>query len=88
MDYPFKQKEKDGKLYRVFSPDVDTDELKWHQDMKNRKVKIVECGGWQLQMDNELPSKLSDGEKLYIPKLVWHRVIKGDKKLKIEIEEL
>jgi hypothetical protein len=44
MEYPFKQIEKDGKLFRTFSPDVDSDELKWHQDLKDRKVKIVESG--------------------------------------------
>ena len=88
MEYPFKQKEKNGKLYRTFSPDVDSDELKWHQDLKDRKVRVMESGGWGFQMDNSLPNKLSDGDELIIPKLAWHRTIKGDRELKIEIEEL
>jgi hypothetical protein len=87
MEYPFKQIEKDGKLFRTFSPDVDSDELKWHQDLKDRKVKIVESGGWMLQMDEELPTKLENHDEIFIPKLAWHRVIKGVDELKIEIEE-
>jgi len=87
MDFPFEQIEKDGKLVRTFTPDVDSDELKWHQDLKNRKVRIIEDGGWSFQMENELPIKLSINKELSISKLVWHRVIKGDKNLVVEIEE-
>lgn len=87
MEYPFIQIEKEGKLIRTFSPEVDSDELKWHQDLKDRKVKIIESGGWKFQMDNELPKKLKDYEELWIPKLIWHRVLKGDSNLIIEIEE-
>jgi hypothetical protein len=38
-------------------------------------------------MDNGLPIKLSDAKQIYIPKLVWHRVIRGEGKLVVEIEE-
>ena len=67
---------------------VDSEELKWHQDLKDRKVTILEDGGWQFQMDDELPVKLSSAKQIYIPKFVWHRVIKGSSKLVVEIEEL
>ena len=88
MNLPFEQIEKEGKLIRTFNVDVDSDELKWHQDLKDRKVTVLEDGGWQFQMDDELPVKLSNAKQIYIPKFVWHRVIKGDSKLVIEIEEL
>ena len=87
MELPFNQIEKEGKLIRTFSPDVDSDELKWHQDLKDRKVTIIESGGWSFQMDDNLPNKLSDSEQIWIPKFVWHRVIKGDRPLIVEIEE-
>ena len=87
MDFPFEQIEKEGKLIRTFTPDVDSDELKWHQDLKDRKVTIVENGGWLFQMENNLPIKLSNTVEIYIPKFVWHRVIKGDGNLIVEIEE-
>jgi hypothetical protein len=84
---PYIQKIDSGKIVRTFSPDVDSNELKWHQDLKNRKVTILTDGGWSFQMDNELPVKLLSASQIYIPKFVWHRVIKGDSELKVEIEE-
>jgi hypothetical protein len=38
MDFPFEQIEIGNKKIRTFSPDVEDDELKWHQDFKDRKV--------------------------------------------------
>ena len=84
---PYTQKIDNGKIYRTFSPEVDDYEMKWHQDLKDRKVTILEAGGWSFQMDDGLPSKLSNAEQLWIPKLAWHRAIKGTGELKIEIEE-
>jgi hypothetical protein len=88
MDFPFEQIEKNGKLVRTFRTDVDSDELKWHQDLKDRKVKIIESGGWLFQMEDELPNKMINDETIFIPKLAWHRVIKGDETMIVEIEEL
>ena len=87
MDFPFDQEILNGKIIRTFLPDVDSEELKWHQDLKDRKVTIIESGGWKFQMENELPINLIDAKQLFIPKFVWHRVIKGESKLVIEIEE-
>ena len=88
MNYPFQQELRDNKLRRVFTPDVESEELKWHQDLKDRKVPVIEGGGWEFQMEDSLPSKLEDARQLYIPKFVWHRVIKGKGTLVVEIEEL
>lgn len=87
MEFPFQQQKIQGKLIRTFFPDTEEEELKWHQDMKDRKVTIIEDGGWQFQMEDSLPSKLSIAEQIYIPKFVWHRVIRGTGKLVVEIEE-
>jgi hypothetical protein len=70
---------------RIFSPDVDSDELKWHRDRENRLVEILEGDDWYLQMDDELPKKLIVGEKYFVPVGVYHRVIKGKNNLKILI---
>jgi len=88
MDFPFEQIELNNKKIRTFSPEVDDEELKWHQDLNDRKVTILESGGWSFQMEDELPTKLQNAKQLFIPKLVWHRVIKGNNKLVVEIEEL
>lgn len=84
---PFSQYIVSDKMVRVFTPSVDSEELKWHQDLKDREVKIVESGGWQFQVENELPIKLLDGQILNIQKYSWHRVIKGDGNLIVEIKE-
>lgn len=84
---PYTQQINDGKIYRTFSPDVDSDELKWHQDLKDRKVTVIEDGGWSFQMENSLPVKLCDAKQISISKFVWHRVIKGEGNLIVEIEE-
>jgi len=88
MEYPFEQIEKEGKLIRIFSPDVESEELKWHQDLKDRKVAVIDGGDWKFQMEDSLPTKLESAKQLFIPKLVWHRVIKGKGNLVVEIEEL
>ena len=87
MDFPFQQEIFDDKIIRTFSPDVDSDELKWHQDLKDRKVTVIQDGGWSFQMENSLPVKLSNAEQFSIPKFVWHRVIKGNGDLIVEIVE-
>ena len=87
MDFPFQQYIKEGKIVRVFKPDVDLDELKWHQDLKDRKVTVIEDGGWSFQLEDSLPNKLQVAEQLWISKFVWHRVIKGNGDLIVEIEE-
>ena len=39
-----------------------------------------------LQMDNEEPVELVKGENYFIPKMEYHRIIKGEESLIIEIE--
>lgn len=87
MNLPFQQITIEGKIIRTFLPNVDSDELKWHHDLKDRKVTIIESGGWQFQMEDNLPNKLHDAEQIFIPKLVPHRVIKGNSNLVVGIEE-
>jgi len=87
MDLPFQQYIKEDKMVRVFTPDAPVDELKWHQDLKDRKVTVVEDGNWDFQIENELPIKLTKEKQIFIPKFVWHRVIKGTGNLIVEIEE-
>lgn len=74
-------------VIREFLPTVPNDELVWHQDRRHRKVRVIESGGWYLQMDVGLPLKLVEGYTYNIPARRWHRVIRGDGKLKIEITE-
>ena len=88
MDFPFSEKKIGTKLFlREFREDVDSEELIWHQDREDRRVKIIEANGWKLQMDNELPVLLENGSTYYIPAYHFHRVIKGNGRLLIEVEK-
>jgi hypothetical protein len=84
---PYTQQINNGKIVRTFTPDVESNELKWHQDLKDRKVTVIQDGGWSFQLEDNLPNKLQVSEQLWISKFVWHRVIKGHGDLIIEIEE-
>lgn len=84
---PAKQTTDGNKIIRTFSHDVPKDELKWHWDEKDRKIKILNVNDWYLQFDNQMPEKLVEGQTLFIKAGDWHRVIKGTTDLKIEIVE-
>jgi hypothetical protein len=72
---------------RVFGESVDSNELKWHKDQYDRIVFVESGKGWKLQMDEELPQVLQEGQKYFIPKETYHRIIKGTGDLKITIIE-
>ena len=86
MELPFTQENHDGFLVRTFSKDVESDELKWHYDLENRKITILEGSGWEFQMDNGLPHKLMVGDTHLIPKGIYHRIKRGSTDLKVKIE--
>lgn len=85
--FPFTQTIIDNKIIRTFNPEVDDEELKWHQDLSDREITILKSGGWKYQEEDKLPIELSDGLKFKIPKLEWHRVIKGKEIMIVEIVE-
>jgi len=72
---------------RILSCNIDSDELVWHRDKKNRLVKIIQSGDWKFQSEDELPISLTNGMEIYIPKETYHRVIKGCEDLIILITE-
>lgn len=82
--YIEKINERNEKL-RTFTSNVNDEELKWHRDRENRLVEVIEGVNWFIQFDNELPKPLIPGKQYIIPEGVYHRVIKGDSKLKIKI---
>lgn len=73
--------------YRVFKEEVDMDELLWHQDKKDRRIRVFSGEGWKLQFDDELPFELKEDDEIIIPNHIYHRVIKGKKDLVIKITE-
>ena len=87
MSKPYTQALEDGKITREFSSEVEPDDLEWHQDERDRQVRVIEGNGWLLQFDAALPSELVDGRTYYVPAKTWHRVIRGAGRLVVEIVE-
>ena len=73
-------------LIRTFQ-NVKSDDLIWHEDLKNRKVEVLEVDKWFFQFDNQIPFELKVGDLIEIPKGIFHRVICSDGLLKLKISE-
>jgi len=73
---------------RTFDPSVtENEEYVWHRDHNDRVVKVLEGKGWKFQFDNELPFDINSGDSITIPKMVYHRIIPSNSKLRIKINE-
>lgn len=84
---PYQDKLTGNVKIREFNLDISNNELVWHRDERDRYVTILEGKGWFFQKDNELPLELKENDIIFIPKLTYHRVIKGSTPLKIKIQE-
>ena len=87
MVEPYEDLHLDDCFIRTFSEDVGEEELIWHRDRKDREIAVLSGGGWQLQMDNKLPTELKSGNLYHINKEEYHRLIKGSGTLKLKIWE-
>jgi|TARA_B100000989_G_scaffold297638_1_gene284069 quercetin dioxygenase-like cupin family protein len=76
-----------GIIRRVFESAVSSDELVWHRDHNTREIKVVEGIGWKLQLDDSLPIELNKGDTFKIEADQYHRVLRGDTNLVLEINE-
>jgi len=76
----------DNTFIREFIQDTHSDEFEWHRDREDRIVESLECTDWLIQLDNQLPQKI-EGE-VFIPKEVYHRVIKGTGNLKVKLQKI
>jgi len=84
---PFTEEQIGDNLFiRTFKQETDSGEMLWHRDREDRIIEPIGETNWGFQIDNKLPIKLS--EKIYIPKGVYHRLIKGDGDLKIKLQKL
>ena len=73
----------DDYIIREFSENIDPIELMWHRDNEDRTIEIIGKTDWKIQLDNCLPTSIN--ESIFIPRHLWHRVIKGSKTLKLKI---
>jgi quercetin dioxygenase-like cupin family protein len=87
MNLPFEQNDlSENVKIRTFSSNTDIGEFTWHRDREDRVVELIEGENWYVQLDNELPKKLVKENKVFIPKGVYHRVIKGEGDLTVKIQ--
>ena len=84
---PYFETRLDNTIYRRFKGTVEETDLVWHRDQVDRQVKVMEGQGWQLQFDNELPVELVEDETYFIASEQYHRLIKGQGELVLEIIE-
>jgi hypothetical protein len=86
MNLPFKENKENGFYIRKFSEGVDNSELVWHRDKEDRIVESIGYTDWMVQLDNQLPIPLT--ETIFIPKEMYHRVIKGTGDLTVRIKKI
>ena len=70
-------------IIREFNENIDPIELLWHRDDEDRTIEIIGETDWLIQLDNQLPSQVKD--PIFIPRLMWHRTIKGTGPLRVKI---
>lgn len=87
MELPFQEQQISQKDFiRNFSQDTDSGEFTWHRDREDRIVEATHQTDWLVQIDNQLPQSLNS--EVFIPKGVYHRVIKGTGDLEIKVQKL
>ena len=87
MELPFKEEEISKNIYfRTFYENVESGDLTWHRDREDRFIEAQHETNWSFQMDNELPKNFT--ERIFVPKGVYHRLIKGKGDLVLKIEKL
>jgi hypothetical protein len=82
---PYKDVLTEDALIREFNENIDPIELMWHRDQEDRVIESIEDTDWKFQIDNQIPVEIK-GE-IFIPRGVWHRIIKGTGSVKIKIVE-
>jgi hypothetical protein len=83
---PYKDlKVTDKYIIREFNANIDPIELMWHRDNEDRTIEIIGKTDWKIQLDNQLPTSLN--ESIFIPRHMFHRVIKGTGTLKLKIHK-
>lgn len=60
---------------RIFSKELNSNELKWHRDRGDRFIKVISGKNWYLQFDNCVPILLLKNKIYKIHSSVYHRLI-------------
>ncbi len=84
MKLPFDEEKIGENIFiRTFNSEVDSGEMSWHRDHEDRIIESIGETDWKFQIDNQLPTNIND--QIFIPKGIYHRLIKGSGDLKIKL---
>lgn len=78
--------ENHSRFIRSFDADTDERDLVWHRDTRDRVIDVVWNTGWQIQFEDQMPVSINTVTE--IPRMVYHRLIKGEGNLILDIIEL
>ena len=88
MKHPFSEELVSENVYlRTFAEGIDNDELIWHRDHEDRVITVVESKGWKFQAEDKLPIDLTTDDRIAVKAEEWHRVIKGQGNLVVEVQK-
>ena len=82
---PYQELKTFDHIHRRFTQDIAESELVWHRDREDRELQVVGETDWMFQLEDEIPQQLKN--KIFIPKNIYHRLIKGTGELNILIHE-
>ena len=84
MKLPFDEEKIGENIFiRTFNSEVDSGEMSWHRDHEDRIIESIGETDWKFQIDNQLPTNING--QIFIPKGIYHRLIKGSGDLKIKL---
>jgi hypothetical protein len=72
-------------IIREFSENIDPIELLWHRDNEDRIVEIQGNTDWKFQLEDNLPTSIN--KPIFIPRGMYHRLIKGTGNLLLKIHK-
>jgi hypothetical protein len=80
---PYSEESQDDFIIREFKENLTQGDLIWHKDREDRLISPINKTDWMIQIDNELPKVIK--ENTFIPKEVFHRLLKGTGNLELKI---
>ena len=86
MLLPFIENKQEDYFLRTFSEQVDETDLLWHRDLEDRIVEPTTPTDWKVQLEDQLPENIN--KQIFIPRLHWHRLIKGTDNLTLKLIKL
>lgn len=85
-NYPFEEINNGNVSIRKFSENIGSEELHWHRDKEDRIVTPLHKTNWLFQRENCLPEPMIGEIKIKAGE--WHRIIKGDGYLEIQVKKI